>query len=329
VFKLLAHRKDDRLVRRSPVLTASLAILAATATVVTLSGCSGISMPDLSGACAPAYQPGDASDLVTASGDIGEFPNVNFPTPIIAPTPERTVLIEGEGSPLPVGGTAQLSYTAFDGESGSLLYHTEMLEIAGDLRVSFSRAIECARQGSRLILVTSKADSSLQVLQDFEPNPYYVVVIDVVTTWLGKANGVNQLPLDGMPTVVTAVDGQPGIVVPAKPAPSEHRIATIKSGGGAVLAESDSAVLHLRSWGWPSTPGRRPFQNLDTWLTPPLIIPVADYNDFGPGFADALRGAKVGSQLLIVLTADEEGGAATIYVVDVLGIAEPANAGSE
>ena len=42
-----------------------------------------------------------------------------------------------------------------------------------------------------------------------------MVVIDVTAAYLGKADGFNQLPKDGMPTVVTAVDGTPGITVPA------------------------------------------------------------------------------------------------------------------
>ncbi len=314
--------------RRSPALTATTAILAATATVVALSGCSGFPLPGLSGGCEPAYQSGAASDLVSVAGEFADDPEASFPTPLIAPTPEVTVAIEGEGDPLPVGGATRIAFTVYNGEDLETIVPTQRgLLIAGPKSASFTRSLECATAGSRIVLVTSAADASPGEPDPGTPDIYYVVVIDVLETWLGKANGINQLPVDGMPTVATAVDGQPGVVLPGEAAPTEARYSTIKAGGGATLAEGDVAVLHIRSWSWPLTIGARPVVDVDTWAQAPQLTSVSDDNDYGPLFAEALRGARVGSQLLMVLPPGAGGGTATVYVVDVLGTSDPVYTG--
>ncbi len=137
-------------------------------------------------------------------------------------------------------------------------------------------------------------------------------------SWLGKANGVNQVPLDGMPTVVTAVDGTPGVSVSTQVPPTSVRAATIKAGAGATVADDDTTILNIRGWSWDlqgsvtlSTAG-------DTWES---HRPVRSTEATLPeAVSEQLVGAKVGSQLLIVLPSDDGSGAAAIYVVDILGI---------
>lgn len=310
--------------RRIPVLIAAAAAFLVTGA---LTGCSNIALPDLSGACKPPIQSGPASDLVSVTGDPGAQPEVDFPTPLIPDGSERTLLIEGHGDELPVGGIADIEIGVYDATTGAEQFVSDYDEdgsaqrlIAGDLRGALSEAVVCAREGSRIALATTLSEVSADELPEGQEDTGFVVVIDVERTWLGKANGINQLPVDGMPTVATAVDGQPGILVPKETAPTASRISVVKAGGGAVVADGDTAVLHIRSWGWPHTPGDRPVMDTDTWTAAPLSLEISDDMEQGATFASAVRGAKVGSQLLIVVEAEEAGGVATIYVVDVLGI---------
>ena len=62
--------------RRLPALLTAAAL--ATVLASSLTACSGI--PGFGG-CTPAYEPGDASELVTASGSFASEPVVDFPTP--------------------------------------------------------------------------------------------------------------------------------------------------------------------------------------------------------------------------------------------------------
>jgi peptidylprolyl isomerase len=343
VFELLAFGKDDRPVRRSPALTAVTALVAAVLTVGLLSGCAGIRLPDLSGDCRPLIEPGDASDLVTVTGEDDDgVPEVEFPTPLVPEHSERTVLIEGTGDPVPLGGVAVMSYTAYDAETGEFLadtFENPNIVVAGDSFGALTEALVCARSEGQIALVTSESQLS-GLVPEGPDDQRYVIVIEIGQTFLGKANGVNQLPVSGMPTVATAVDGQPGILVPAEPAPTESQVATIKAGSGATIEDGDNVVLHYRSWAWPDTPGGTPKQLEDTWLAKPredgrpvfaapAQVVVQEDMPQGETFYSALEGAKVGSQLLIYLDAEEAGGVPTILVVDVLGIAAPAETDSE
>lgn len=292
--------------------------------------------------CYGGFAPGSASEAVTVTGEIGEVDEIDFPTPLLTTTGTQvTVLEEGEGDPLPMGGIADVEFTILDGRTGAVAQASGYDDGAGarltvgDSTGDLTLALQCARPGSRIVIVAPGSNvATLADRADAEPvdpadEPMYVVVFDVEATWLGKANGVNQLPLDGMPTVVTAVDGTPGITMNGGSPPTEARASTIKAGAGRELADGDEVLLHYRRWGWPSTEGEKATVQGGTWGSAPLVaalsadaVLLGDGTDLGADVADALIGAKVGSQLLVVApTAD---GSASIWVIDVLGVTSAA-----
>lgn len=302
----MTHRRL-RPVRRSPLARPLTAVAAAALLAGALTACTG----GVFGGCQPVYEPGDASSTVTASGDVGESPAIEFPTPLVPRGVERSVLVAGEGAPIAEGATVRGSAVLLDAASDSVLAEGDIILSASDAALGFGESLVCATPGSRLAIVGDAADLGFNA-----PGPV-VVVVDVEDVFLGKADGVNQLPLDGMPTVVTAVDGTPGIAVGYATAPDEARVSTIKAGGGAVVEDGDSVIIHGRSWNWPSD-GDPSIGQLDTWAQfqpQTLEIDAASDNEV----IASLVGAKVGSQLLIVTPAVDEG-APTIFVIDVLGI---------
>jgi hypothetical protein len=329
-------------VRRLPALLAAAALVTVLAS--SLTACSGT--PGFGG-CEPVYQPGEASELVTATGS-GKTspPKVDFPTPLIAETPQVSVLIEGEGDPTPQGGIVDVRLSVFDGETGTNIGSSYASDAGyfrytagGDDR-ALVRAVQCARLGERLVLTaTARETLGDDAVDDpdtnIDPKSTLVLVYDIIATYLGKADGVNQLPQDGMPTVVTAPDGQPGITVPGGDAPTETRVATIKAGGGATVDDGDTAVLHFSAWSWPAE-GDRPADVDSSWARSPIDQVIAEDGSgdgserIAPGVAAKLAGVKVGSQVLVVIPADEaypdgvpssiDPDSTLIYVIDVLGI---------
>ncbi len=300
---------SDRSVLTRPVIAAVAAALVAGV----LSGCTG---GPFDAGCEPALPAGDASKAVTVSGDVGASPVLDYPTPLIAPTPERSVAVAGEGAPMEEGAVALVRVTITDAASDTVLEVPTGFLTARDSFLALGEAIVCATEGSRIVLVGSAADVWPRAGVDT-----VVAVIDVQQVFLGKADGVNQLPLDGMPTVVTAVDGTPGIALAYTTPPEETRIATIKAGSGAVVADGDRVVYHGRSWNWPaSSQGTPTIGNLDTWASFEATFLDIDAASSEP-VQQAFLGSKVGSQLLVIVPGDD-GGRATIVVLDILGIVE-------
>jgi hypothetical protein len=304
-------------VRRSPLARPLTAVIAAVLVSGALAGCTGFS---IEAGCEPAFQPGDASDAITATGDVGDSPDVVFPTPLIAEETQRSVTTEGSGDAIGSGAAVLYDVVYYVGATGEALSEsTPVLGVASDASLALGEALECATPGSRIVLAGPAEEIDAQYEGVTET---LVAVIDVENVFLGKANGVNQLPQDGMPTVVTAVDGQPGVTLTYQEAPAETRAAVIKAGSGATVAEGDTIVYHGRNWSWPAGEGGTPtLGQLDTWTQGgPAQLDVDAESLSDEVVFDALRGAKVGSQLLLVIPNTSGDGGTSVVVLDILGI---------
>ncbi|MGN6503018.1 MAG: FKBP-type peptidyl-prolyl cis-trans isomerase [Pseudolysinimonas sp.] len=323
--------------RKLPALIGAAALLTAT-----LAGCTGGSG---FGACDPKYAAGDASGIVTGSAQ-----NVDFPTPLVTKKTEVSVIQTGDGALVQAGQQVDFTQAIYYGKDGSAISTAAPSRTETGLTDdTVSEAMVCAHVGDRIAVVSTveaafgKGAGGTQ----YADSDTLVIVLDITGAYLGKANGFNLLPQDGMPVVVTAVDGTPAIALDFVSKPAETRVETVKAGDGRALKTGDSAVLQVRAWTWPDTETDDPTelmvtsqnssqQPLNTWAVhQALNFPVGDSTAplFPPGVAKALVGAKVGSQLLIVvppgdgqyptipsnlpgLTTDQT----TIWVIDVLGV---------
>lgn len=303
--------------RRSPLARSLTAVAAAALVAGALTACTG---SPFGGGCDVA--PGDASRAISASGELGSTPAVEFPTPLIVDTPEASTLTSGDGEPVGTDAIVFGSTVYYDAASGASLGEADQYFVTGEKGLGFGAALSCATVGSRVAVVGTASDLTAvtQLLQGLGADTTVLAVIDVEKVFLSKANGVNQLPLDGMPTVVTAVDGTPGITTTYLPVLDAPRTSVIKAGGGATVGEDDTVALLARSWNWTSegvTLG-----DVDLWGAglPAVVVPTADALLGEETIADAIVGSKVGSQLLIVIPSSDAPGSATIYVFDVVGL---------
>jgi peptidylprolyl isomerase len=296
-----------------------------------LAGCAA--SPDDASACTPLIAPGDASELVTATGEVGSLPTVDIPAPLVSSSPQRSVLETGSGLVASEGMTVDYDAVLVDGESGAPLQQTSFDGTAHLARTggegSMSQAFVCAQSGDRLAVTTTIGDSGLASATATEPDlaRTIVLVLDITGVYLGKADGVNQLPQDGMPVVVTAPDGTVGITIPSGiEVPDADRTSTIKLGSGAKLSEGDEAVLQVGVWTWPAD-GSGATQKSTTWDTAPVAVTLTagDASALPTPVIDALVGTPVGSQVLVVVAPTGDSPDATVYVVDALGIRPPSD----
>ena len=286
------------------LITLGLAALA-------LAGCSA--GPSFAGqACSSKATSSVLTNSVTVKGDFGKAPEVSFTTPTKVQKSSVDDLITGTGSAIteknqPIVIDVAL-YDAKTGQSlGSTRFDgsTQVADINtwdGQLK-TIGDALGCATAGSRLLVgfpAGTVAEGGA------------VAVVDVQKVFLPHAEGslVYNDAL-GLPTVVRAPDGRPGIIVPDAKKPAKQVTQTLIRGTGAKVTENDVLRVQLTSVDWDT---RKVLKS--TWDTQSVAIS-----------ATGLEGQTVGSQVLLVIppadanqSTGSDGNGTQAIVVDILGI---------
>jgi hypothetical protein len=318
-------------VRKIP---AALAVLG----LVTV-GLAGCSMPGSSSDCSrPAVSDADVMDLIDVTGDTEDQPEVDVYTPLHAPHLAYEDVVTGDGTPITAQNQLMVVDVAlFSGTTGEPIVATAY---DGDLsRVSspdqwttnfpgFEDALQCATEGSRIAVALSPDDMSPDVSVGFglDEEDTVVAVVDLRKVYLPAADGQNQFNSGfGLPTVVRAPDGQPGLIIPDGAPPTDLVVQTLKKGTGETVTGDQPVRVHYSGvvWGEDET-----FDS--TWGDQPASV-TAD--SVVPGFAKALDGQTVGSQVLVVVPPDQgygddangavPAGSTLVYVIDILGVDVP------
>ena len=316
------------MLRRIP---ASLAVIGLSA--LALVGCS--SAADTASCDRPdAASP--ALDLISATGAPGS-PALTLKDPVnVSETSFRDVSV-GDGPAV----TSDLQDVVFSvaiasGASGETLISspTDVRPVSGwvDHYEGLADMMRCATEGSRIVgaipyeAVSAEAASSMGLTE----GQSLAVVLDLQRVYLPAADGVPQYnDRPGMPTVVLAPDGTPGIIVPDAEPPADLAVEVLKLGDGPAVAEGDSIRIHYTGVTWAD---RKVFDS--TWEKGASTAVTLE--GVVPGFAQALDGATVGSQLLVVIppelgygddgSGSIPGGATLVFVIDVLGVDTPSAA---
>ncbi|WP_438353047.1 FKBP-type peptidyl-prolyl cis-trans isomerase [Microbacterium sp. CJ88] len=309
-------------------IPAALAVLGLTA--LGLVGCASTAVP---ASCPRPVDPDpSAMSAITVTGDVAKVPEVAVYTPFHTSTTAFQDLTTGSGTPITAdtqlvvldvalfsGTTGQpLVKTAYDGSNAAVFSLARWNETFPTL----GAALHCATPGSRIAValppdgIAAGAGASLGLADGDSA----VLVVDVRKTYLTAADGADQYnDALGLPTVVRAPDGRPGIIVPDATIPTDLVVQTIKKGDGAVVDGTAPVRLAYTGVNWST---RKVFTT--TWDAEPKSVTL---DAMGPGFAQAITGKTVGSQVLVVIPPDQVGvqtgapaDATLVYVVDILGI---------
>lgn len=316
--------------RRTPVAIATLGLAASL-----LVGCAPASSP----ACERAPQSASIEDLVSVEGQWGVAPAVSTSTPFSTEHLRFADIDAGDGTALVSDDQLfVMGLTILDGETGELLvaqgYEGDLSRV-NDLGTwvetvpGFDAVLRCATEGSRIVAGLTADDLGPAAAQIGVPSEAdAVAVIDLLKVYLPAANGAAQLPTErGMPTVVLAPSGQPGVTIPDIDPPTELRTQVLKRGDGAPIAADDAVRAAFTGLTWAE---REVFQS--SWGGPaPALVPA----QLVPGLTEALVGQTVGSQVLVVVPpelgyGDEAqgsipAGSTLVFVFDILGVDGPAD----
>lgn len=312
------------------------ALIVAAAVVASLAACTSQGVTAASCSTGPAA--GDASTLIAATGDLGVQPVTDFPTPLITDGLEVSTIETGDGITLTKGDLADFQVTVVNAKTGEPVVSSGYVA-AEPLRrlvgndTEFGPILDCAAIGSRLAVTTTV--EQLFGAQDLSQyaltaKDTVVAIVDIMDGFPGKATGADQLPVAGMPSVVTAPDGTPGVTIVNETAPEVLTVSTTKKGDGEEVASGDLAVIHFTAIDYATEAVVQ-----TTWENgvPPTVqvkpYDATDGTGLNPGVAKALVGKTVGSQVVVVVPAaagypagsSPEGyteGSTVIYVVDIL-----------
>ncbi len=303
--------------RKTSAVLASLSLAA-----LALTGCS-VTASSADASCDRDGRANGIDSAVTVTGDVGSGPDGEILAPVRVTKTSFADVVVGDGRAV-VNETQPLvaQISIYNGATGEQVFETSY--DADSTRASsiaywatqspgLADVMECATAGTRIVAGLTPEDFGEANLGGLgmDEDDVAVFVIDVVDAFLPRAEGTLQFnDAKGMPTVVRADDGTPGVIIPDSAAPEEQVVQTLIRGNGDELTEEDTPLVHFTAVDWDkksvlqSTWGQSPAENLRE-----IAAPVAD----------ALIGQPVGSQVLVVLPKTETSSAMAV-VVDVLGV---------
>lgn len=291
--------------------------------VLTLAACSSAPAGTPGASCDRPQSDATVLDFAQTSGDFGT-PALALDAPVYVPQTTFTDVTVGDGMRVTSDvQDVQFSIALANGATGQVIGEsgTQVQSVAswGTRFAGLATMLMCATEGSRIVGAIPSSDMSDEAVQGLglTSGQTLVVTVDLQRVYLGAADGAPQYnDRGGMPSVVTAPDGRPGVIVPDGAAPDDLAVETLKKGTGPVVGADDTARVQYLAVDWKTRA-----VNDSTWQSG-ASAPVAPGSKVA--FASQLQGATVGSQLLVVAPATTDGGSATIYVVDILGIDDPA-----
>lgn len=294
--------------RRSTAALSALSL-----SVLALTGCSAAA-PTFDGA--PCHR--DSSEalelLVDVSGEFGS-PRVSLDTPLRTGEVTYADVIRGDGDRIAESDqSAILTRVLVDGRTGATVDAQLGLwspDSAAAELPGVDEALACATEGSRIVvsIPSSELPEGAASQIGLGAKDHLLAVYDVRYVALSQADGApvfNDAP--GLPSVVRAPDGRPGVIIPDIAAPKKAVAQTLLRGEHEKVGDS-VALIHSTSVGWNDRSVQR-----TSWDGS-----VTGVNGLPEEVADAVSKARIGSQLMVVVP-DEAGDDATVYVVDVLGV---------
>ena len=299
------------------------ALLVTIGLAASLTGCAASGAGTTPSAC-PA--PGAASAAVTASGAFGKEPRVTVPKGLTTEGTQVSVLRSGDGRQIEAGTPALVEYTLVDGATGEVAQtsgysgQTAPITAGASNYGALGEALECAHVGDRLAVALPKSalngGAAAQSGSSSRAEDAVVAVIDVKRAFDARATGTPQLAGDGMPAVVLAPSGAPGITIPSWNAPKDDALHLLRKGSGTKLTAKDTAVIKYTAVSWAGSNGDSSVVG-SSWTdgSGAQAIPLAE-GQVIDGVRNAVLGHRVGDQVLAVVHQQD---GTTAYVIDVLG----------
>lgn len=267
---------------------------------------------------------GDAAG-VTATGDVGEAPEITIPDGDPPAELQTEVLTEGEGAEVESGDLLVANYEGRLWEGGEVFDSSfergapAAFPIGtGGVIAGWDEGLVGQNVGSRVLLVVppDKAYGEDGAGEDIPPNSSLVFVVDLVDAFSSDTSGDAELvgePVADLPANLPEVTGElgsePTIDVADTPRPRQSRSVLVASGSGGEIDGSSIVVRAVQQpWGAEAEP-------FSSWGDAPLAVSL----DGIPGLADALADQEIGSRVVTLVSGEDNNGTPLALVLDVIG----------
>jgi FKBP-type peptidyl-prolyl cis-trans isomerase len=327
-----------------------LAVLAASALLLSAAGCSSInSASDMYNSLKPVC--GDVTtgkigstvagiDVVTHAN---AAPTVTFAAPLVGDKIETKVIEAGTGPKITGNQNVDLEYEIVNAGTGAVAQSSSFTGkdataqyLAPSMTPPFCTSLGSVHEGSTVAMyLPAKLAHNNQGIAQLKigAQDSVIFILKITKVYLPHAVGNEQGAQTGFPSVVRAVDGTPGVTVPTdSPFPKASKdgaeavaLETLLQGVGPVVAKGDTVMVHYAGYTWAD--GAKFDSSWDNKA--PVSFTLTD-GSIIPGFMDALVGQKVGSQIVAVIPPslgykDQAQGtipanSTLVFVVDILGI---------
>jgi len=327
-----------------------LATLAASALLLSLTGCSGInSASDMYNTLKPvcgdvtAKSAGETVAAINLELTKNAAPKISFAAPLVGNKIETKVFETGTGPKVTGNQNVDLEYEIVNAGTGEVAQSSKFngtdstpQYLAPGMNPPFCTSLGGVREGSTvaMYLPAKQAHNNQGIPQlKIGKEDAVIFVLKIAKVYLPHAVGNEQAAQTGFPSVVRAVDGTPGVTVPTdSPFPKASKngaeavaLETLLQGAGPVVAKGDSVEIHYAGYTWAD--GAKFDSSWDKKA--PVSFTLSD-GAVIPGFLDAIVGQKVGSQIVAVIPPslgykDQAQGSipansTLVFVIDILGI---------
>jgi len=283
--------------------------------------CEVIPAAEPSPAPSPSEEDVKAVDAIKVSGPVGKEPKVEFEAPLQVSAPTFRVVDEGTGEELTEGAQVTINYLVIAGKDGSTSGSTwktkepETFKLGAPEYDLLNDRLIGQKVGMRLLMASTAMDQTIQVTM------VEVTKVEAAPDVPTRAEGTAVTPEEGLPTVELADDGQPTVTIPKDyKAPTDLVVQPLIEGDGAEVTKDQTVTVQYAGCLLDGT-------SFDSsWSRgAPTSFPLSGVI---PGWTNGIAGQKVGSQVLLVVPADqaygeqEQGGipanSTLVFVVDIL-----------
>jgi peptidylprolyl isomerase len=284
--------------------------------------------------CDP-YTTGTALDDLKVSGSYGAKPVVDFSQALSSQAIETKVISEGSG-PVIVGKQfVKFDYTVLNGTTKAKLGESSYDSTGGEAQfltvgnpVDICHGLSGVTEGSRVAMLIPAGVAAPEDTDTIKKTDSVLFVLDITKVYLQGTSTEAKPANNGMPSVVFAPDGTPGVTMPKASAPTEFKSQFFLDGSGEKVTLGDTVTLNYSGFLWESG---SLFDS--SWANgQPQQFQVTE-GGLISGFVKALVGSKVGSKMVVVIPPElgygEQGNdtipgnATLVFVIEVLGIDKP------